>query len=64
MVASNATATSAQNFSGYWRWGGDTVLGWANRPTADYFNGVLDKIAVYPTQLNANRIRRHRAANH
>ena len=44
---------------GYWRVGGDTLSGWPNRPTSDYFAGDIDEVAVYGHSLSANRVRDH-----
>jgi hypothetical protein len=63
-VGADASVTTADNFAGYWRWGGLSLLNWPNRPTSDYFVGMLDEVAVYPTQLTANKVARHYAANH
>jgi hypothetical protein len=63
-VGADVTVTTADNFAGYWRWGGISLFNWPNRPTSDYFVGTLDEVAVYPTQLTANKVARHYAANH
>ncbi len=63
-VGADPAVTTADNFAGYWRWGGISLFGWPNRPSRDYFIGTLDEVAVYPTQLTANQVARHYAANH
>lgn len=46
--------------TGYWRFGGDTTVGWPNRPTNTYFSGSIDEIAVYQnTALTAARVQAH-----
>jgi hypothetical protein len=50
--------------TGYWRWGGTNLTGWLNEPTSDYFVGSIDEVAYYNTQLTANQVARHYAANH
>ncbi|WP_157440389.1 LamG-like jellyroll fold domain-containing protein [Actinokineospora inagensis] len=64
LIAQDATTTTAQNFTGYWRWGGGTLVNYPNRPSSDYLVGTLDELAVYPTQLTDAQIRRHYHANH
>jgi hypothetical protein len=56
--------TTAQNFAGYWRWGGIGLAGWPNRPPSDYLVGTVDEVAVYPSQLSDQQIAWHYHANH
>jgi hypothetical protein len=60
-LAASASYTAAGTGSGYWRFGGDT---WFATWPADYFNGDLDEVAVYPTVLNAQQVAWHYHANH
>ncbi len=55
-VASDASVTSAQAYSGYWRLGGDNLNAWPDAGSSPWFNGGLDEFAVYPTQLTDARI--------
>jgi hypothetical protein len=64
LVDSDDTVTSAQNFTGYWRWGGEDTTNWTNAPTSNYLTGTIDDVAVYTSQLTDNQIARHYAANH
>jgi hypothetical protein len=64
LVASDASITTAQAFTGYWRWGGGDTSSWPDRPGNDYFTGTLDELAVYPSQLSDQQIRLHYYANH
>jgi PKD repeat protein len=48
-------ATQAQDYSGYWRVGGDTT--WGN--TAPYFAGTIDEVAVYPRALTSDEVQNH-----
>jgi fibronectin type 3 domain-containing protein len=58
-VASNTT-TTAEDYTGYWRVGGDTVAaGWPSRPTSPSFTGSLDETAVYPTALSPSTVSDH-----
>jgi len=56
-VAALSSVTSAQEYSGYWRVGGDNLNGWPNRPTSDYFGGSIDDVAIFPTALSAQTVR-------
>jgi hypothetical protein len=60
----NTGVTTALNTTGYLRWGGVSLSGWAARPAGDYLIGTLDEVAFYPTQLTDNQIARHYASNH
>jgi len=43
-------------YEGYWRVGGDSLAGWPNRPSSDYFDGTIDEPAVYPRALTSDEI--------
>jgi PKD repeat protein len=47
--------TSAQDYSGYWKIGGDPTWG----SSSPYFDGRLDEAAVYPTALSAATVADH-----
>ncbi|MFF5449414.1 LamG-like jellyroll fold domain-containing protein [Streptomyces sp. NPDC012888] len=51
--------TTHENFAGYWRAGGDSLGGWPERPTSEFFAGQLDETAVYPTVLTAAQVKAH-----
>ncbi|MGW7438666.1 DNRLRE domain-containing protein [Streptomyces sp. NPDC054849] len=53
--------TTHENFSGYWHAGGDSLGGWPDRPTSEYWAGQLDETAVYPTVLGAAQVQNHYA---
>lgn len=61
LVASRSDVTRAREYGGYWRIGGDTLAGWANRPTDDYFEGAIDEVAIYAHVLDAATVARHHA---
>ncbi|MGK5529805.1 LamG-like jellyroll fold domain-containing protein [Streptomyces sp. URMC 129] len=61
-VASSILTTSTRNATSYWRTGGDSLLGWPGRPSSDFFNGQMDEVAIYGSQLSASRIAAHYAA--
>ena len=58
-VASDTTVTTAQNYNGYWRVGYDSLSGWTNVGTSNYFKGSLRYAAVYTTALTATQIGNH-----
>ncbi|MGW6855006.1 DNRLRE domain-containing protein [Streptomyces xanthophaeus] len=53
--------TTHENFAGYWHVGGDSLGGWPDRPTSEYWAGQLDESAVYPTVLGAAQVQNHYA---
>ena len=58
-VAANATTTTAESNTGWWRVGYDNLSGWPGAPTRSHFTGLLDEVAVYPTALSATRVAAH-----
>ena len=58
-VAANATTTTAESNTGWWRVGYDNLSGWPGAPTRTHFTGLLDEVAVYPTALSATRVAAH-----
>ena len=56
-VARDASATSAQAFSGYWRIGGDNLDNWPNRPTSRYVDGSIDEVSVHSIALSATQVK-------
>jgi hypothetical protein len=69
-----STSNSAQTYSGYWRVGGDNLLGWnldpwgsnsqgTTEPLSYYFSGTIADVAVYPRALPGTRVAAHYAAN-
>lgn len=63
LVGSRTDITSAWQFDGFWRIGGDNLGSWTNRPTNRYFNGQLDDVAIYPAVLPLSRIQAHYVAS-
>jgi PKD repeat protein len=47
--------TAAQNYTGYWKVGGDPTWG----SSSAYFAGTIDEAAVYPTVLGADTVLEH-----
>jgi hypothetical protein len=62
LVASNATYTTPENDSGYWRVGYDNTNGWQNNGTQWYFTGQLRYAAVYSVVLSPTQVLNHYAA--
>ncbi|MBO4275807.1 PKD domain-containing protein, partial [Microbispora triticiradicis] len=58
LVGTNAQ-TGAENFTGYWRVGGDNLNGWPNQPTNNNFNGQIDEVAVYGGVLTDTQVTAH-----
>ena len=54
LIGTNPT-TSAQNYSGYWRVGGDNTWG----SSSAYIAAKIDEVAVYGTALSASTIAAH-----
>jgi hypothetical protein len=71
-TGTNST-TSPQEFTGYWRVGGDNLRGWdldpwtnsqgLTQPNSYYFQGTIGDVAVYPYAMSASRVAAHYAAN-
>lgn len=62
LVASNANYSAAENYTGYWRIGYDTVSGWPGTASNYYFTGSLRYAAVYKTVLTQSQVTNHYAA--
>lgn len=56
LVASRSGWTVAQDYTGYWRVGYDSLLNRPDQPTSSYFNGSVDEFAVYNQALTATQI--------
>jgi len=66
---------AAQVYSGYWRVGGDSLIGGWNMdplsgnsqgttsPNSFYFGGTIGDVAIYPVALSAAQVAAHYAAN-
>ena len=58
LVGQRADVTCGQDYTGYWRVGGDNLGGWPNQPASNYFAGAIDEVAIYPTVLTRQTDRR------
>ncbi|MBM9477339.1 PKD domain-containing protein [Nakamurella flavida] len=47
--------TQAQNYTGYWKVGGDNTWG----SSSNYLDGTLDEVSIYPTVLSAGTVADH-----
>ena len=50
--------TQAEGYTGYWKIGGDNTWG----SSSAYFDGTIDEVAVYLSELSATRVAAHFAA--
>lgn len=48
--------TVSQNYTGYWRIGYDSMKGWTDTPSSDYFNGIIDEVRVYNRALSGSEV--------
>ncbi|HEV2888720.1 MAG TPA: Ig-like domain-containing protein, partial [Jatrophihabitans sp.] len=62
LVGSNAVSAN-QNYSGYWRVGGDNLNAWPDQPSSAYFAGTIDEVAIYDSVLSAAQVDAHYTAS-
>ena len=55
--------TTSENYTGYWRIGGDNLNAWPNQPSSSAFAGSIDEFAVYGTALSKIRVVDHFVAS-
>jgi len=58
LVGSNSTNQS-QNYTGYWRVGGEDLRYWPYQPSSDYFAGTVSDVAFYNTELSSSQVLAH-----
>jgi PKD repeat protein len=58
-VASRTDITTAYDYKGFWRLGGDNLANWTSRPSSDYLAGSIDEAAIYPTALSNTQVSQH-----
>lgn len=61
LVAQDDQVTTGRSMNGYWRIGGDSLASYPNRPTSDYFAGMISNVAVYNNPLAQAQISSHYA---
>jgi PKD repeat protein len=59
LAGADPAATTSKSYSGYWRVGGDSLAGWASKPSSDYFAGSIDEVAVYDQVLTVDQVASH-----
>jgi PKD repeat protein len=62
-VARDQRYTEAPDFTGYWRIGSDSTVGFANRPSDAALAGQLDEVAVYPRALTLAEVQSNYTAS-
>jgi signal peptidase I len=61
-LVNQGSAPAAENATGSWRIGYDSISTWPDAPTSPYFAGSLAHVAIYPSVLSAGEVTdRHRA---
>ncbi|MBW4062255.1 LamG domain-containing protein [Candidatus Saccharibacteria bacterium] len=53
---SDTTTTTAGTYTGYWRFGYDSLSGWPGTVTSNYFAGTLDEARVVSRQLGNSEV--------
>ncbi|MFF1635008.1 LamG-like jellyroll fold domain-containing protein [Leifsonia sp. NPDC058248] len=56
VVGSRTDITTAQDYAGYWRVGGDNLNGWPSQPNSNFFSGDIGQVAIYPTVLTPTTV--------
>ncbi|WP_431278361.1 LamG-like jellyroll fold domain-containing protein [Leifsonia poae] len=56
VVGSRTDVTTGQDYSGYWRVGGDNLGSWSNQPSSNFFAGDIGQVAIYPTVLDRTTV--------
>lgn len=62
-IGERTDATSAQDYTGYWRIGGDTTSSWPNAGTSAYLSGSISNVAVYDRALTRAEVDTHWVAS-
>jgi PKD repeat protein len=55
-VGSRTDVTNGQSYTGYWRIGGDSLGGWTNQPSSNFFAGDIGQVSLYPTVLDKTTV--------
>lgn len=61
-VGSNSNRDQ-QSYWGVWRVGGDQLGGWPGQPSSNFFGGLIDEVAIYPSALAPARVAAHYQAS-
>jgi len=62
-VGRDTSVTSAQDFSGYWRIGGDNLGGWPNQPSSSKFAGGIEDVSIYSAPQSLTQVQSHYQAS-
>ncbi|WP_256793606.1 PKD domain-containing protein [Terrabacter sp. Ter38] len=57
------SVTAGQPYQGYWLVGGDSLGGWPDQPSSNFFAGAIDEVAVYGAPLTEAKVRAHYTAS-
>lgn len=63
LVGKRTDVISGVPYNGYWTVGGDSLGGWPNQPTSNFFQGSIDEVAVYGAPLTLAQVRAHYTAS-
>jgi PKD repeat protein len=56
LVATRPEPTAGEPYLGYWRLGGDSLVGWPEAPSSVNLVGTVDEIAIYPSALSSTQV--------
>ncbi|MCR2053021.1 LamG domain-containing protein [Actinomyces bowdenii] len=59
VVAFDSTFTAGEDYTGYWRVGGDLLQGVNGAPSSHYISGEIDEVAVYSSTLGPAQVAQH-----
>ncbi|MFB4354656.1 PKD domain-containing protein [Microbacterium sp. LS_15] len=62
-IGERSDTTSAQDYTGYWRIGGDNFGSWPNVGSSGYLNGSISNVAIYDRALTRKEIDAHWVAS-
>ncbi|QIS38504.1 PKD domain-containing protein [Clavibacter capsici] len=63
LVGQRADTTAGQDYTGYWRVGGDNLGGWPNQPRSYHLAGDIAQVSIYPTALTRADVVDHLVAS-
>lgn len=62
-VGTRTDTTTGQDYTGYWRVGGDSQGGWPSAGSSNFLNGRIADVAVYSTAISRNDVDAHWVAS-
>jgi PKD repeat protein len=63
LAGQRADTTAGQDYTGFWRIGGDNLGGWPNQPRSAYLAGDIAQVSIYPTALTRADVVDHLVAS-